>query len=319
MTLPELHTQIRTQFEAVAAQTLDNFLPQEIDLYINRGIREFIGQHRPALLPPRESAQTREALENLRDVVYSHSYTSAKFDDISEMEGAWSLPIPDLDPTYEYFISGRLNTDQDTYNVETTTIRDFYEHLETRHNTPLFRRPKIIERGEKFLIALPDPDETPNTLEMTYLGEFTRVDIKLVVEYTVSAGGGNDTSSIEIEGVSYDIPAQGSFDAQATVDNFISTHKSDIYSNHGVNTVDKGDTIAFVTFNDDITENDFGLNASSGTVALVQDTTTSRSSIPLPTTTHQEIANLTVGLMKRDLPQAQEPQRQRQAQSNEEQ
>lgn len=313
MTLPELHTQVRTQFEAVAAQTLDNFLPQEIDLYINRAIREFIGKMRPMLLQPRESGQSREALENLRDIVYTHSYATGDFTDIAEMKIGYSLPLSNLSPTYEYFISGRLNTDQDTYTAETTTIRDFYEHLETKHNVPLFRRPKVVERGDNLLIALPDPDESPNTLELTYLGEFSRVDIKLVAEYQVSDNNESNTASIVIEGVYYDISKQvdgnGDFDAQATVDNFISTHSSDIKARHSISTVDAGDTIKFVTANEKIVESDFELDANSAEVSLIK-TFTSRPDIPLPTTTHQEIANLTVGLMKRDLPQAQGPPQQ---------
>jgi len=303
MTLPEIHTQIRVKFEAIAARTLDNFLPQEIDLYLNEAIREFIGQHRPLIIQMQETPQTREGLENLRTLLESYSYSSADFTDEAALNGGWSVPIADLDPDYEYFISGRLSTDQDVYNVETTTIRDFYEHLETRHNIPHFRRAKIVERGNDFLLALPDPDETPESLQVTYLGEFVSVDIKLVVEYTVSDGSGQNTASIDIEGVSYDIP--WNTDAQTTVDDFISNHKSDIRSRHDVVAEDYGDKIRFTTFNADVLESEFGITANSADVALTQDTLTSRPEIPLPTTTHQELVDLTANLMKQDLPQAQ--------------
>lgn len=310
MILPEIHTQIRVKFEAIAAQTLDNFLPQEIDLYLNEAIREFIGQHRPLIIQPRESAQTREGLENLRTLLQSHTYATGDFVDETALNGGWSLPISDLDPTYEYFISGRLSTDQDVYNVETTTIRDFYEHLETRHNIPHFRRAKVVERGTDFLLALPDPDETPETLQVTYLGEFVPVDIKLVVEYTVSDGTGSNTASIDIEGIGYDIP--WNTDAQTTVDDFISTHKSDIRSRHDIVAEDYGDRIRFTTFNPDILESDFGITSSNADTALTQSTLTQRPEIPLPTTTHQELVDLTVNLMKQDLPQAQADRQQQQ-------
>lgn len=310
MTLPEIHTNIRVKFEAIAAQTLDNFLPQEIDLYLNEGIREFIGQHRPLIIQMQETPQTREGLENLRTLLNDYSYDSSDFTDESALKGGWSLPIADLDPRYEYFISGRVSTDQDVYNVETTTMRDFYEHLETKHNIPHFRRAKIVERGKNFLLALPDPDETPEALQITYLGEFTSVDIKLVVEYTVSTGSGQNTGSIDIEGISYDIP--WNTDAQTTVDDFISTHKSDIRSRHDVVAEDYDDKIRFTTFNPDILESEFGLTLDSADVALTQDTLTSRPEIPLPTTTHQELVDITVNLMKRDLPQAKAEQQQQQ-------
>jgi len=301
MTLPEIHTQIRVQFEAVAAQTLDNFLPQEIDLYLNRAIREFIDQFRPLLLQPQESGQSREASENLRTLLNKGTYEGPDFSSETSLEGGWFVPINDLTPTYEYFVTGRLSTDQDVYNVETTTPRDLYRHLETRHNIPHFRDAKLVERGSDFLLALPDPDETPESLEITYLGEFDRVDIKLVIEYTVSNGSGNNTASIDIEGVSYDIPWNG--DPGSTIDSFISSHKSDISSRHSIVVEDIGNTIRLTTFNQNITEPSFKFS-SSGT-SLSKDVTTSRPEIPLPTTTHQELVNLTVNLMKQDLPQAQ--------------
>lgn len=310
MTLPEIHTQIRVKFEAIAAQTLDNFLPQEIDLYLNEAIREFIGQHRPLIIQMQETPQTREGLENLRTLLESYSYPSADFTDEAALNGGWSVPIADLSPDYEYFISGRLSTDKDVYNVETTTIRDFYEHLETRHNIPHFRRAKIVERGSDFLLALPDPDETPETLQVTYLGEFVSVDIKLAVEYIVSSNTGSNTASIDIQGIGYDIPYNSN--AQTTVDDFISNHKSDIASRHDIVAEDYGDTIRLTTFNEDLVESDFGYTASSADVSLSQSTVTTRTEISLPTTTHQELVDLTANLMRQDLPQAQADRQQQQ-------
>lgn len=303
MTYPEAHIEVRVKFEAVASQTIDSFLSQEIDLYFNRAIRKFIDDRRPIVLSPRESSQSREATENLRTVLYNHTYSSSALTGVPEMKGGWSVPIANLDPVYEYFIAGRLSTDKDTYSVETTVMRDFYEHLETRHNIPHFRRAKVVERGNKFLLATPDPDETPESLELTYIGEFSRVSSKLAVEYQVSDGSGSQTATIDIQGVSYDMP--WNTDAETTIDDFMTNHKDTIVNRHNVIAKDLTDRILFTTYDPNVLESEFGKDDNSGSTVMIQSTTTPRPSIDLPITVHHELVDLTVNLMRSDLPQTQ--------------
>lgn len=306
MTLSEIHNQIRIQFEALAAQTLDNFLPQEIDLYINKAIREYIEKNRPVLLQDEEPSRSAEAVEKvLRTLLFSHLYSEGDFSSMSVANGGFKLPLSDPAPEYEYFITGRLETDKDIYNAETVSVKNFYEHLETRHNLPLFRRPKVVGRGNELLVSIPDPDESPTGLEMTYLGKFSRVDIELNIEYEFSSSGNTGDSEIIIEGVSY--PISFDTDASTTVDSFLSTHKADIRARHDVIAQDLGSSVGMKTFNSDISESDFDYDAS-GSVSFIQSTVTSRPDLPLPPVSHQDIVNLTVRLMRRDLPQAQNPE-----------
>lgn len=289
MNIEEIHNQIRVQFEALAAQTLDNFLPQEIDLYINKAVREYIEQNRPVLLQDEQPNRRAEAVEKmLRTLIYSHIYDDTDFSDMSTPYGGYSVPLGDTDPNYEYFVTGRLETDKNVYNAETVSVKAFYEHLQTRHNLPLFRRPKVVGRGNELLVSVPDPDEAPVGLEMTYLGGFKRVDIEMVLEYDFSGSG----STVIIEGVEY--PATSPSD-------FLTTHKQDVRSRHDVMSEELStDVLRLTTYNSGVKEEDFG-----GDVSV--STTTSRTEIPLPVVSHQDLINLTVRLMRRDLPQVESP------------
>lgn len=175
MTADEMHLAVRTQFESVAAFTLDNFLGPEIDIYLNRTIRNYVNQQRTVLLSPEESAASKEANENLRTLIKDDQISSTS--SLTGYGNAVSVALSDLSSDFDYHIAARIKeVDGPVYNARKMSPDQWQEKVETAYNEPLFRRPGVLLDSEQIRIVLPVDFGSVEWVQEMYLTPPQQVD-----------------------------------------------------------------------------------------------------------------------------------------------
>lgn len=302
MTIAEMHRGVRTQFEQVASHTLDNFLPQEMDYYLNRSTRTYVDKQRALLLSPREQVQSREANENLRTLISNDTVADTDISSISNYgPGANKVDVSALSDPYSYFLKGRLKTDNDEYlTLRKVSLEEWHEHAPTKHNVPIFRRPVLYEQGSELWILLPNETGAITDLMLTYLTDPAVLNSEVQVTATVADSGGSGTGSISISGTAYDVVWDT--DLSTTLQNFIDNNASTIWQTHQVR-VERGQAgeLVFTSAAFFITPSSF--TSSDGQASISLNTTNDRVDSDLPLHVHQDLVDLTVNLLRRDLPQ----------------
>ena len=303
MTIAEMHRGVRTQFEQVASHTLDNFLPQEMDYYLNRATRTYVDKQRTLLLSSREQVQSREANENLRTLIANDSVDGLQVGSLPDYgTEASSLDLGVLSGPYSYFLKGRVKTDNDEFlTLRKVSLEEWHEHAPTKHNVPIFRRPVLYEQGNELWMILPADSGGISSVILTYLKDPAVLDSEAQVTVTVQEStGGSGPGEITINGATYDVVWDT--DLSTTLKNFIDNNASTIWQNHQVR-VEKDGTadLVFTSAAFFVTESSFSI--TDGQVALSLDMTSTRVDSDLPLHVHQDLIDLTVNLLRRDLPQ----------------
>jgi len=304
MTVRKLHRGVRTQFQSVAAQTLDNFLAEELDYYINRAIRKFVNKNRPIIREERSNAQAEEAHDNLRTLIGVHHFDQIDITSLTDVGRGHKMDLS-LIPDYEYFIAGRLIGDDYTANCRKMTTDSFLEHAQTTYNKPHFRRPPVTEKdGYLWIVQAADMEQDPEGFMLTYLKTFQPVSSELSVEIEVGSGTGTNDPDILIQNIPYTVAWDTT--AAQTVDGFIDGKGQKVYNETGL-VVGKSspDTILLSGYNSHLSKSDIGVDVPTDPSATLNKTVGREpQTLDLPEETHQRIIDMTVMLLKRDLPQA---------------
>jgi hypothetical protein len=312
MTVREMHRKVRTQFDNVAAQTLDSFLPEEIDHYINRAVRQYVNQLRPPLRRERNTPKANEAQDKLRTLIDTETFTDADadFGNLPSVDNGQTVDVSTLSG-YEYFIAARLSSSEYTLNCRLTTTTEFYEHAPTEENTPIFRKPVITESGDNLWILRPSNyPASPETLLLTYLKHPQKISSKVQVKIEVTAIDGANSNNPKLNIGTHSYEVVGDTGKVTTIDNFISNNEGNIYQNTGFRVKNESPHIVLESYDNPLTPLDVTVNnpSTSATANLSKAMTTSTTPLDLPEDTHQSIVDQTVMLIKRDLPQAQSQQ-----------
>jgi len=309
MTVREIHRKVRTQFQSVAAQTLDNFLPEEIDHYVNRAVRQYVNQLRPSLRRQRNTPREDEAQDKLRTLIDTETFTDtdADFSGLPSLDRGQSVDLSEIQD-YEYFIAARLSASEYRLNCRLTTLPEFYEHAPTEENTPVFREPVIAEVGDNLWIMRPSNHAaSPETLFLTYLRHPQKISSVMQVKIDVSAGSGSTDPAIQIGPENYTV----AFDKNRldSVDTFVTNKGPQIRQETGLTVEGEGGTIVITGYNSRFKTDQIVTDMPGDeSLTLNKTETTSQQSLDLPEDTHQNIVDQTVALLKRDLPQAQSNQ-----------
>jgi len=304
MTVRELHRGVRTQFQSVAAQTLDNFLAEELDYYINRAIRQFVNKNRPIIREERSNAQAEEAHDNLRTLIGVHHFDQIDISSLTDVERGHKMDLS-LVPDYEYFIAGRLMGDGYTANCRKMTTDAFLEHAQTTYNKPHFRRPPVTEKdGYLWVIRAADMMQDPEGFMLTYLKTFQPVSSEMAVEIEVGSGTGSNDSDILIDGTAYTLVWDST--AAKSVQKFIDEKGQKVYNETGLVVGSSSpDSILLSGYNSHLSASSIGVDVPTDPSATLNKTVDQQpQTLDLPEETHQRIIDMTVMLLKRDLPQA---------------
>jgi len=303
MTVEELHRGVRTQFQSVAAQTLDNFLAEELDHYINRAARSFILKNRPVIREERSNAQAEEAHDNLRTLIGVHQFGQSEINSLSGVGRGHTMDLS-LASGYEYFIAGRLIGDSYTANCRKMTTDAFFEHTQTTYNSPHFRRPPVTEKsGELWVIRAADMTGDPTKFILTYLRTFRPISSEMTVEIDVGNASGTSDPSIVIDGNSYAVVWDTS--AEKTAEKFVADKGQAAYNETGIVAESSSGRVLLSGYNSPLSPSDIKTDVPTDPSATLSKAVTKETqTLDLPEETHQRIIDGTVRLLKRDLPQA---------------
>lgn len=305
MTIAEMHRAVRTQFEQVASHTLDNFLPQEMDIYLNRATRTYVDSQRTVLLSAREQVQSREANENLRTLIVNALIANDRTTSIESLpaygEDAKKVDLTSLTDKYSYYLKARLKTfGKDFYTLRKVSLEEWHEHAPTKHNVPIFRRPVVYESGTDLWVILPDDAGDISEFHLTYLKNPAVLDSEIQKTYRVQKDDNPSDAEIYINEGTY--PVTWDTDLSTTLNNFIAAHAEDLWANQRVRVEFQApDELVFTTSAFFVTLDSF--DRMDGQVDFFPDVTGERTDSDLPLHTHQDIIDLTVNLLRRDLPQ----------------
>lgn len=118
LTIEEMHQSIRLGVQQVDANYVDGFMPEELDVYINKAIHRYV-KSQYSILKQDSDLQQEYAVENLRSLVVHAQFTS--FQDSDRIPQAKMVTLPDQDSPspgqeitdYEYFVHAFVSYDDD--------------------------------------------------------------------------------------------------------------------------------------------------------------------------------------------------------------
>jgi len=304
MTVSEIHKGVRTQFQSVSSQTLDNFLPEEIDYYVNRAVRRIVNSQRTHIRHDREGDErAEEAQDNLRTLVETHIATSSDISTLNSIGRGYTVDLSSGASDYEYFLHGHIIGSDYQANCRFTTYPKFHEHVPTTENDAIFREPPAIEKEGEIWFILSKEMGQPQEFTMAYLRPPKRMDSSFEYTIEVLSDTGSNDPSIEIDGNSYTVVWDT--DVPTTVQKFVDEKGPQVRQDTGLVTSEGIGEIVFTGYNSHLSGNEINeVNPSDPIATLTTGSSTPTQNIDLPEHTHQMVIDQTVQLLRSDLPQA---------------
>ena len=186
LNIVQMHRAIRLGLQQVDANAFDGFQPEELDVYINEVINEYVKAQFSMLKKEEYTAIDEGVLENLRTLLVVQNYPvvaqdseiipDAKVVELPEANASPS-PVPG-EPTmgYYYYIHGHIKVNGE---LRTTRLSSFYHlrnYLHTESNFPVLRRvPLIIKDQQIHILREMDTDELTDFV-FSYIREPVLVD-----------------------------------------------------------------------------------------------------------------------------------------------
>lgn len=184
LNIQEMHRAVRLGVQQVDANFLDGFLPEEIDMYINRSISEYI-KLQQGLLKSDNPNQFEIASENLRTLIRHQSYTS--FTDSSRIPMARKVSIPSS-PVYDFFIHGHVVYNNEVRNCQWLTYARLSHFLATQNNpVPWYEEVPILLYDNEIHIMRERESDTISKFDFVYLREFVPVSLPNTVDCDLPA------------------------------------------------------------------------------------------------------------------------------------
>lgn len=164
MDIQTMHVAVDLGLQRIASHTYDDFLPQEIDLYLNRATRKYVEAQKDAIISS-EGGDVQARLEALRTLIISTSITDGT--DHPFLSRCLQFPTP---PTFAYFISARVKADNKWKKTLFVSPTLFDAHAETATDQPLFTvAPVTLESGKVSVIQDMGEEGEIDELGLTYV------------------------------------------------------------------------------------------------------------------------------------------------------
>lgn len=179
-----MHRVIRLGLQQIDANAADGFQREEIDLYINETINDYVKAQFSALKRQDFTVMEEAVLENIRTLVVVETYPLVATESDS-IPNALSVDLPESDPSpspgdpsgqYYYFIHGHVTVDGKLRTLSLTSFYHLRAYLRTESNVPVFRRIPIVIKENTVHLLREKGDEVYSDLMIAYVREPLTVD-----------------------------------------------------------------------------------------------------------------------------------------------
>lgn len=147
MNTSQLHIGVNLGLQKIASNINDEFLPQEIDYFLNEAVKDYIKMQFSSMKSQDRNIESQFVNENIRTLLSTVN--------IANIELVTYLPNSikgNLPADYLYFIFSRIFSNSKWKNcrkLEPKAIKDF---VETEFNSPLFREYPLMIENDKVII-----------------------------------------------------------------------------------------------------------------------------------------------------------------------
>jgi len=179
MNIEEMHGAVLLEVDQNNDFLRGNFIPKEIDDYINSAIRDFVNENRRYLRDYLElSNESKEAIENLRTLETQETISSITV--TTDLPNGFNFDLSEL-PSYDYYVSGRVFFPTGGYWKDTKVVNRSYldTYSKTKYNYSVFNSiPVIIDDNQLIGLYGADDDEIPSRTVITYIKQPKEVSLQ---------------------------------------------------------------------------------------------------------------------------------------------
>lgn len=176
MTTAQLHIGVNLGVQKVASNVRDDFLPEEVDYYLNESVKDYIKQQYSEIKTERRDIESQYVNENLRTLITTTELENSPVVDYLPNTVENTLPSD-----YLYYIFSRTKNDGQWFNNRRLEPKAIKDYVETESNSPQFREFPILIQGNKVLVigdAVNIFSAGPKIV-LTYIKEPNKVDFKV--------------------------------------------------------------------------------------------------------------------------------------------
>lgn len=174
MDISHIHGSIILSIDEVGSYSTDQLVPEEIDDYINKAVRDYINEQRHILRTDRPEAEE----------VYNKLYTLETSEIIEfkdNNEDLYFLNVSSI-PNFDYYISSKVffgvgGNKESKYGV--LKHKSYFDkYSSTKYNTSLFRHTPVYINDEFLHVLQGVDDQEPTSIDVTYLETPTEVSLE---------------------------------------------------------------------------------------------------------------------------------------------
>jgi len=147
MTTAQLHVGVNLGVQKVASNVRDDFLPQEMDYYLNESVNDYIKQQYSAIKAEDRNIEGQYVNENLRTLI-----TTAELSNSSVVDYLPNTVESNLPNDYLYYIFSRTKNDGHWFSNRRLEPKAIKDYVESESNSPQFREFPILIQNDKVLV-----------------------------------------------------------------------------------------------------------------------------------------------------------------------
>lgn len=173
MDIQEMHIGVNLGVQKVNSNAFDNFLPEEIDYYLNKAQREYIRRQNIYLKERLKEVSingkiaSSEVLENLGSLITSESLSPPTA--VSYFSNAFSFSFPPEFDMFQYLYSTATVNTNERRPCKLVSPHELHLYSKLNYNEPIFRHLPIYISESKFVVFKDVKITSIDSLDVVYI------------------------------------------------------------------------------------------------------------------------------------------------------
>jgi hypothetical protein len=183
MNIDQMHIGVHLGVQKVAANVLDDYLPEEVDYYLNNAITTFVRQQYSLIKNEDRSPEAQYVNENLRTIIATTVLSNYSVVDYWGNSVAAQLPTD-----YLYYLNSYTNVGGTIKAHRLLQPKGLKDYIQSKSNKPLFRElPTILENNRIIFVGdARDSLITSGVVNPTLSAHLTYVKEPATVKFTAT-------------------------------------------------------------------------------------------------------------------------------------